>query len=119
MAVALLHYRREMNCRNTTILAAPLLKRAVALLFLLLFLGIHAVATEHSLHKKLHHDAGAAHHECVFVQFSAGHCLDTVPPVLLPAPVLTVCVSAPVVEFVFFSHACPILPGRAPPVSPA
>ena len=108
-----------MKCRFNNVLAAPLLKRAVALLFLLLFLGVHAIAADHALHKKLHHDAGEAHHECVFVQFSAGHCLSTVPPVELPVPSIVSTVSEPVVDFVFISNACPILPGRAPPISPA
>ncbi len=108
-----------MKSWNTAILAAPLVKRAVALLFLLLFLGIHAVAAEHSLHQQLHHDAAAAEHECVFVQFSAGHCLGVSAPVELPVQNIFAAASAPVVDFVFLSSACPILPGRAPPISPA
>ena len=108
-----------MKCRFNNLLAVPLIKRAVALLFLLLFLGIHAVAAEHSLHGKIHHDAGAAHHECVFVHFSAGHCLGVSAPVELPVQDILTVASAPVVEIIFASLACPILPGRAPPISPA
>ena len=108
-----------MKSRFHTVLTAPLGQRAVALLFLLLFLGIHAVAAEHSLHKKIHHDAGAAHHECVFVQFSAGHCFGVSAPVEQPVQEIITVASAPVVEIIFVSLACPILPGRAPPISPA
>jgi hypothetical protein len=99
--------------------APPLLRRMAALFFLLLFLGIHAVAAEHALHQQIHHDAGAADHECVFVQFSSGHCLGVSAPVELPVLEVFTVTTAPVVDVTFVSSACPILPGRAPPVSPA
>ena len=91
----------------------------MALLFLLLFLGVHAISASHSLHKQVHHDAGAANHECVFVQVLSGHCLDTAQPMVLPEPhdIVAELHSAPV--FIFVSCDCPLLPGRAPPLSPA
>jgi hypothetical protein len=110
---------RAVTLRKEHLPVLPLLKRATALFFLLLFLGIHAVAAEHTLHKKIHHDAGAAHHECVFVQFSSGHCLGVFAPVGLPVQHSFTAPAAPVVDFHFVSSACPILPGRAPPNSPA
>ncbi len=98
---------------------APLPKRVVALLFLLLFLGVYAISASHSLHQLVHHDAGAANHECVFVQVSSGHFLDTAQPVVLLEPLGTIAELHSVSVFIFASRDCPLLPGRAPPLSPA
>ena len=97
----------------------PLAKRLVAALLLLLFLGVHAVSASPALHKTLHHDADAANHQCAFVQVSSGHCLGVAQPVVLPERPVVVTQREVIPAFIFVSRDCPLLPGRAPPLSPA
>ena len=48
-------------------------RRLAAVLLLLLFLGLTALAQSESLHRALHPDAGASHHQCAVTLLRSGH----------------------------------------------
>ncbi|MEI9961609.1 MAG: hypothetical protein WDM76_10905 [Limisphaerales bacterium] len=87
---------------------------AVSLIGLVLLLG--AMVASPSLHKRIHHDADKADHECVITLFSHGQ-VDSangdVPPIV---PIVWVETSLPT-ELSVFSATIENLPsGRAPPL---
>ncbi len=98
----------------------PLGRRLVAALFLVVFLGISLVSASHQLHHAVHHDASVPNHECVFVQISQGQLLMDAILVFVPVPLAieSLTVSAPT-SLSVLSRDYILVPGRAPPVSPA
>jgi hypothetical protein len=103
---------------TSTIGRSPLFKRVMAVLLLLSFLGIHAVASSSRLHKAIHHDAKSPNHDCVFVHVSACHCLGGTQTIAVPMPAAEFTVLAYGASlFIFSSRDYLLLPGRAPPVS--
>jgi hypothetical protein len=107
-----------MQTVTTTSARNPLWKRVAAALLLVAFLGINAVSVSHSLHSQVHHDAGSANHDCVFIQISHGQCLVDTVPVSAPTPlVIEVAAVSLATISILSSRDYVLLPGRAPPVS--
>ncbi|HWF19966.1 MAG TPA: hypothetical protein VG754_11900 [Verrucomicrobiae bacterium] len=94
-------------------------RKAVSLLFLALFLFLQTLAAVPGLHRHFHHDADQADHQCVVTLLLQGNleAASSFVSVMLPAAQVSVIPLRP--AFIRVAIDYRLLPGRAPPVFPA
>ena len=91
------------------------IKSPLAILFLLAFLMVEAMAVSETLHELVHHDSAQSQHQCAVKLFSAGHIdlAGSQPAVVAPTTLVMESYLPTLSVLVQYYDLLP--PGRAPP----